>query len=576
MSVALALAGIGFLLSWLLPNHYAPWASFWQDVSAALGLMALWALSILCSARNIRVSWLSLGAALVAVVPLIQWACGQVYFFGDAVIVCLYLIGFSLAVATPTFSPAEAELIIEPLVIACIAACVLSVGLAISQWLNIGRTSIFFVDMPPNARPYANLAQPNQLATLLLLGVVGALWSLQKEWIGRFGAGLAIAWFCFGIAVTQSRSAWAGMAVLVIWLLVVQRRANIKIGRVAIAVVGGHFFLFVLAWPTLCDWLFLSANRSLADQAKAGVRVPLWAAMLDAIGREPWIGYGWNQVSVAQFKVADAHAPINQWFEDAHNLIIELFVTNGVLVGGLIAVSLTLWLWRHLYACKDAASALALGGILVVGVHAMFEFPLDYAYFLLPTGLLAGLVEGRSTPRKSIVLPRVLVIVVGVVAATLLARVVYEYLEVEKRHRDMRFEMAGFGPSFDQSNAIQLRLLTQFDEISNFAKSRAVRNMSQEQLDEMKKMAERFGFPPVLFRYALAAGLNGDPATAERTLNVLCRVHAVELCVEGVTAWHAMAQGDYPELRAVKVPDLKGEIQMTPLQIFRPSIPAPP
>ena len=52
------------------------------------------------------------------------------------------------------------------------------------------------------------------------------------------------------------------------------------------------------------DALMLSAGRSMEDQMRAGVRLPYWWAMLDAIGREPLWGYGWQQVGAAQQRVA--------------------------------------------------------------------------------------------------------------------------------------------------------------------------------------------------------------------------------------------------------------------------------
>ena len=41
-----------------------------------------------------------------------------------------------------------------------------SVGLALLQWLSIGLGGLWVAAIPPGARPFANLGQPNQLAML--------------------------------------------------------------------------------------------------------------------------------------------------------------------------------------------------------------------------------------------------------------------------------------------------------------------------------------------------------------------------------------------------------------------------
>ena len=60
--------------------------------------------------------------------------------------------------------------------------------------------------------------------------------------------------------------------------------------------------------------------------------------------------------------------------------------------------------------------------------------------------------------------------------------------------------------------------------------------------------------PPVLLRYAVAAGLNGHPDDAAHALAVLCKIHIKERCAEGLTAWNEMSTSKYPELARVELP----------------------
>jgi hypothetical protein len=545
-------------IGWLIPNHYPPWASFWHDWIIGVGFSALFLVTLVRATDRLNLSLPAAIFFLVAVIPILQWWGGQVYFFGDAFIATLYLGGFSMCIAMPSIARNRDDEVVGPLVVAIMGASFISVGLALCQWLDLRGLGIFLVDLPAGGRPYANLAQPNQLATLLMLGLVSTLALYQRRKVGSAVFALLVGWLCFGLAMTQSRMAWIGMAVLTTWLLLLRHRSNLRINSSGIFSIALVFFVLVAIWPTLCAWLFLSAGRSLADQASPGVRFELWALLLDAISRQPWLGYGWNQVAVAQIRVADAHAATGHWMESSHNILLDLVLFNGIPLGIVMLSAVGCWLWRRASKCSDSEVGLALGGIFVVGVHALFEFPLHYAYFLLPVGLMVGYVEYRTSTKYVFQLPRAAMGAVGVIFVVILGCVVYEYSGIEESSKRLRFEMAGFEPA--NVDAVEPRLLTQLEEIPRFARKRASHNMSAEELTDMKMMAERFGFPPVLFRYSLAAGLNGDPATAGRMLKVLCHVHPAERCAEAIAAWRQMAAGPYPELQAVPLPAVPASV----------------
>jgi hypothetical protein len=128
-----------------------------------------------------------------------------------------------------------------------------------------------------------------------------------------------------------------------------------------------------------------------------------------------------------------------------------------------------------------------------------------------------------------------------------------EYLEVEENYRTLRMESARIGVGGLVTPAPKLRLLTQLEAFLQFAHTEAMPGMSVAQVDWMRKVSARFGYPPVLFRYALAAGLNGQPEIARQTLARLCRIHPPARCLEAQEAWAAL-QVRYPELAGVAAP----------------------
>jgi O-antigen ligase len=557
-----ALPFVLLVLAWLVPNHYYPWSSFWSEGLAACAFALLLISSVIRMISPVRLPLVSVAAAALSLVPLFQWQAGQIHFGGDAWMASLYLLGFGLAALLPALQRQTLDELLGALAWATLAGALISVGLALCQWLGLDGLGLFLMSMPADGRPYANLAQPNQLATLLMLGLVAACALYQRRHLNAVSFTLVVSVLCFGTAMTQSRTAWLELGGLSLWALVMRERAALRITRPAVVAIVAFFALLVLVWPALCEALYLTSGRSLRDASQFGsdLRWQLWLSMIDAIGREPWWGYGWNQVSVAQFHVAADRLPVGVLIEHSHNFALDLLVWNGLPLGLLVLAGLAWWFWSHVRACRDATVAWLLAGIGVVMVHGLLEFPLEYAYFLLPIGLMMGAVEVLSPAGRLMSLSKLAVLGPSVLALTLLAWTLTDYVKVEEHYRQLRFELAGYGPAVDQAQLSDIVLLSQLREFQRFARTEARREMTAGELDGMRKMAERYGYPPVLFRYALAAALNGRPAAATRTLTVLCHIHPPERCLEGLDAWESMATGSYPEL---------GDIQDTHLESIR-------
>ncbi len=141
----------------------------------------------------------------------------------------------------------------------------------------------------------------------------------------------------------------------------------------------------------------------------------------------------------------------------------------------------------------------------------------------------------------------------GAQAAAVLATVAIDYLEAEENSRTLRLEAARVGVSRLQTPAPELRVLDHLQAFLEFARTEARPGMTQTELERMHRVALRFGYPPVMLRYALAAALNGRPEQAARTLDSLCRIHPRERCDEGRDAWSTLQQR-YPQLRPIAWP----------------------
>src|SRR5690606_7638097 len=299
---------------------------------------------------------------------------------------------------------------------------------------------------------------------------------------------------------------------------------------------------------TIGDWLLLPTT-DVSERAQALHRWPLWVQLWTAVLDGPFWGYGWNQVSVAQHASSEVY-PVQLMVEHSHNILLDLLIWNGPLLGGLIICAVAFWLAHLGWRSRSLESIFCLIVVGVVLVHGMLEFPLEYAFFLFPVGLLLGLANGEQRSRRELLVPHWVLMTVLITSAGTFAWVWHEYRVIEEDHRLMRFETARIGDSKAERAAPDVVLLTQLREFLRFARTPATEGMDDEQLEWMRKVAHRYPYPPSLFRYSLALALNGRAQQASDQLVVLRALHGNMHYQESVLALKNM-QEQHPQLRSI-------------------------
>lgn len=536
-------------LAWLVPNHTPPWTAFYNELSTVVAVL-LWAWLVALSARKVLVPVPAMFVLGVAAVPVVQFLIGLVDFVGDAVMAASYLVlcGLSIVVGA-NLKMLDGR---SPIFLAwvCLAGALVSVILAAHQWLGLGHLGIWLMDMPPYGRSYANLAQPNNLATLLCLGLAAALYLRERSQFGLVVLALLALILMAGIAMTRSRTAILAIVVMASWVFWGRRRLGLKCSSVE--TVSGVVVFAVLwgGWPTVSDWLHLGAQSTVERlQGTGQIRLLLWQQVLDAVWRQPVFGYGWNQVSAAQVAVVAEYPNIVQ-VEYAHNLLVDLLVWNGVPLGATFVVAMAGWFVMQIRAIKSAESWFALLFILLIGTHAMVELPHAYAYFLVPTGICVGLLCHQS---GAFSVPRP--VYAGLVAASIVVAgwILVEYQTIEAEHRLMRFESIGLEHRAADAVAPKAVLLTHLQDFIRFARTQAREGMTDEEIRWMERVAHRYPYPPALMRYALALGMNHRPKDAALELRRLKQIQSAERFGEVRDAWPSLVKR-YPQLKRVQLP----------------------
>ena len=276
-------------------------------------------------------------------------------------------------------------------------AAVVSVGLQFYQWLVLQPgESTAWVYSAIGGRPSANLGQANSVGTIIVIALLGTYWLWYRAAIGAALA-LAVATFLLmGLALTQSRTALLNALFIAASIYLWHRHRagpRMTLSLLGLVVVLCVAFVGYSAIGRLAEQL-PSLNLA-AERASAGARPLAWQVFADGVLQRPLGGYGWGQSFLAQVEVSLNHPPIHRVFLSAHNLLIDLALWSGLPIALLVLAVVAWWLRECIRRIEDEASMLLLLLIVVLLVHSLFEYPLAYAYFLLPAGLAAGALNQR-------------------------------------------------------------------------------------------------------------------------------------------------------------------------------------
>lgn len=518
-SIWMLLAAIFIALAWLLPVHYRPWVTYSGE---ALAFLALLALGLSFFQQKIQIPKITLPLLLLAVVPMLQLWTGQQFFFSKALMGSCYVIGFWFAIVLAynlCLNGKRSEVFghFSELVL-CVAVC--SGVIAIFQWLTIDQYFPGLMADLRSGRPYANFAQPNNMATFLILGLMAALYLYESKKINSKWLIPSTFILLFAIALSQSRTSWVALLCIVIYMAYQHYRGYLQIKWSVILACIVTFIVSLMAIPHISG-LFaeaLDAPIKAVDLARRATgdmsRVAIWNQMLHAILQQPLWGYGWHQTSVAYATISDTvQGPV--WIKSAHNFVLDFILWNGLVIALPFLSYVAYWVLQLNKQVNSLESVVAMLMLGAIAVHAMLEFPLFYAYFLLPFGFLMGVVQAQKTDIASWTWSE-RVVQISLVLAALLMGVI---------HRD--YEVAG--PKIAQSSRNEnqpekwtrqqpIYLLTEFDRRVEWIRLNPYSKLSAAQIKQIDEMVLNYPIPYDLLKYARVLAYNGYETEARHQL----------------------------------------------------------
>ena len=515
-----------FAFSWLAYDHYRPWVNFHSETLALAGVGLLLASQFVGRRFPfVQAPRTAFWIFALALVPWLQYLLGISLFAGDALVTSLFLFGLGAAITlgySYLVAPVEPEKALIPIFYALWVVALVSAAIGLLQWLDLTEKFTVYVlqsNTGNGNRAMGNLGQPNQLATLLLMGMACLTWSFERRRLGHLGLFFGIAFMTLALVLTQSRAGMVSALVVAIFLMRKNRNAASRLPAWSIFCWLLTFFLMVLALPAINEFMLMSNERG-GIRFSDGARVTMWKQMLSGIAQSPWVGYGWNQTATAH-AAGSTVFPGSLTFTYGHNIVLDIVAWNGVPLGALITGVCIWWFASRVKRVKNTDAIYAMACLLPVAVHSMVEFPFAYSYFLLASGVMVGIVERFNSSTKTVkfkVRWMGMILAIWLVLGTYM---VYEYFLIEEDFRVVRFENLRLGQTPDNYEVPKIWMLSHMAAMLSAGRQQALPGMSKAELENLRKASLRFPYGALALRNALALGLNGDPSGATHQMAVI-------------------------------------------------------
>lgn len=539
MKFTLALiAAILISLAWLMPIHYRPWVTYTGELYAFFALFALAAIGL---KEKLRIPVVSLPLLLLACVPFINFLTGQVFFFSIAMMGFIFVFSFWLAsvlgynLSTGNYNREET---FANLSYVFLASGTITGLIALCQWSNLDSVLPGMVNISGNQRPYANFAQPNNMATFLVMALMSCLYLYEKKKIQNKWLFACAAVIVMGVALSQSRTAWVAAIAIILYLAFYQYKGIIRLKWYYSTAWFIFFICCIVTFPLLSQLAAQAVDtdvvqsRDVVSRATGDMsRLAIWQQMIAAIQAQPWFGYGWYQTSAAFVLISDTvQGPV--WIRSAHNFIIDFLLWNGLIIGlpflayfGYLGYQLQRWV-------NTPESVI---GILMIGAfltHAMLEFPQHYAYFLLPVGFILGTVLAQNPKIKIIVMPSIGMKFIFTVGLLLLIVIYRDYdVAVPKLGQSIRYEKQ---PE-KITNEKPIYLLTEFNHRIAWIRVNPYRKMSEDEIHQYEKLVVSYPTKYNFLKYIRLLAYNGYVDEAQHQLQRLNTIQKTELDYAEVT-----------------------------------------
>jgi hypothetical protein len=282
---------------------------------------------------------------------------------------------------------------------ALITGGLISVGLQCLQVMGVQGLPDWLVTAHSQgytSQPYANVGQPNHLATYLALGIVAAIYLDAREWPR---AALRLAFLVLSIGVALSGSRMGLLMVLLLALAPVLRRRLTAFARgelgwgVSVMLALGYITgLLGGRWAATSVVGGQSTMERVAEAAY-GDRLTMWADAVRIALSSPLAGVGVGEYAQAQYWLA-REMPELIGTPYAHNAVLQFAAEFGMFAGLAFVALCVWWLLRDWPRRRNVPALACVWAMMaIIGIHAMLEWSLWVLFVAILAGFLFALAE---------------------------------------------------------------------------------------------------------------------------------------------------------------------------------------
>ena len=333
----------------------------------------------------------------------------------------------ALAAGAPTskarqFAPARSRAAVQPwapseepfasafmwglLIAGVVGACIGLIQVFAPAWVDgelLAKASV-------PGRAVGNLRQPNHLSSALLWALIGLTGLAELRRVERPVVALLGVLLVLALVLTGSRTGLLGIGVLAAWALLdrrLSRRARVSV--LVLPLIYGASWFGATMWAHGTGHAFGGEGRlSLGGNGDiSSSRFGIWSDALELLRREPLAGIGFGEFNLAWTLTrvpASTDGFLRSHAQPADSTAGRVGHSAG-LPGDRCCCCLR---WRRRAGgpglCtgdEGIARRAAFMVVLMIGLHSLLEYPLWYAYFLLPTAFAWGLALSRPASEAS-------------------------------------------------------------------------------------------------------------------------------------------------------------------------------
>lgn len=400
----LPLVSLSLMLTvpFLMAHHYAPIPTFFQEwVAATLGLLAF------CHVLGKKELALELPEFSLLPIGLIFIALLQTLLLQQVIVFRIQLFALYLIWATMMLilgrhlaNNLGLDKLSRWMAFATLAGALLEAGIAAMQLSGHPFSILWIFPHSQGTSLRGNLAQTNNFAAYLYLGIVAALYLRARNWLGRANTAVAITILVSFALLSGSRATWLyviGIIALATWSTwrwpATTEFRHVRRWALLLPVIAIAAQL-LFSSGLLSDHSPITAVSRLAQDGESSNRSrwAIWEAAWGMWQQHPLLGAGIGQFHWQHYLYSLELPPEYRLgpVEHAHNLPIHLLAETGIFALILLLVLSGRWVLGVFRQSWTPAHWFLTTSLLVITLQSGLEYPLWYAFYLGPAALMLG------------------------------------------------------------------------------------------------------------------------------------------------------------------------------------------